>query len=78
MLVNSTGLGKTTLTAHVDEFGQIDYEGRKYFQLVVESTDPVRWHITIKMTGADIRRVLWCSCRHPFIVPKIFWHLVFK
>lgn len=78
MLVNSTGLGKTTLTAHVSDFEQVELDGRKYFQMVVDSTEPVRWHITIKMTGSDIRRVLWCCFRHAFLIPKIFWHLAFK
>lgn len=78
MFVNSTGLGKTTLTAHVADFGEVEFEGNSYFQMVVESTEPVRWHITIKMTGADIRRVLWCCFKRVFLIPKIVWHLAFR
>ena len=78
MLVNSTGLGKTTLTAHVADFEQVELEGKKYFQMVVESTNPVRWHITIKMTGSDIRQVMGCCFRHVFLIPKLMWHIAFK
>lgn len=78
MLVNSTGLGKTTLTCHVTNFKQVKIDDRKYFQMVVESTIPVRWHITINMNGSDLRQVIWHSLKNVFLIPKIVWHLAFN
>ena len=78
MLVNSTGLGKTTLEAGVKELKEVEYEDRKYLQLVIESSNPVRWHITVKMSGSDVRQFIWTGMKNVLLLPKIFWYLAFK
>ena len=58
MQVQSTGLGKTMLTAHIANL--IPNEESKEFGLTlkIEATEPVHWYITCRLTGADIRRTL--------------------
>ena len=78
MLVNSTGLGKTVLEAHMEDFSEVEVDDKKYIQVIIESTNPVRWHITARMTGADLRKVVGIVLRHIFMMPKIFWYMAFR
>ncbi len=78
MLVNSTGLGKTTLEAHVADFVTVKHEGERYVQLVIESDKPVHWHITVKMSGSDIRQVVGMTLKNIFLLPKILWYMAFR
>jgi hypothetical protein len=53
MKVNSTGLGKTTLTAHISGLKPADEPG--LLMMKIESTEPVHWFITCQMEPKDIR-----------------------
>ncbi len=56
MKVNSTGLGKTTLTAHISELAPGDESGT--MTMKIESTQPVHWFITCKMEPKDVRTAM--------------------
>jgi energy-coupling factor transporter ATP-binding protein EcfA2 len=56
MKVNSTGLGKTTLTAHISGLAPGDEPG--LLVMKIESTEPVHWYITCRMEPADIRAAM--------------------
>jgi hypothetical protein len=78
MLVQSTGLGKTVLEAHMEDFSEVEVDDQKYIQVIIQSTNPVRWHITARMTGNDIRQFVVMVFKHIFLMPKIFWYMAFK
>jgi hypothetical protein len=52
--VKSTGLGKTQLTSDIDGF-YIKEDGSSAV-MVIESTEPVHWHIECDMGGDDLRQ----------------------
>ena len=56
MKVNSTGLGKTTLTAHIS--GLVPGDEASILVMKIESTEPVHWYITCRMEPADIRAAM--------------------
>lgn len=63
MQVQSTGLGKTMLTAHMANL-EPNNEGQGFgLTLKIEATEPVHWFITCRLTGADIRRTLKLALR---------------
>lgn len=55
MRVNSTGLGKTTLTSHISALEPIKDGG---LMMKIESTKPVHWQITCRMETGDIRTAM--------------------
>jgi len=56
MKVNSTGLGSTTLTAHISGLLPADEPG--VLTMKIESTAPVHWYITCRMEPEDIRTAM--------------------
>jgi hypothetical protein len=56
MKVNSTGLGKTTLTSHISGLAPGDEPG--VLVMKIESTEPVHWYITCRMEPRDIRTAI--------------------
>jgi hypothetical protein len=56
MKVNSTGLGSTTLTAHISGLLPGDEPG--VLVMKIESTQPVHWYITCRMEPKDIRTAI--------------------
>jgi hypothetical protein len=56
MRVNSTGLGNTTLTAHISGLQPGDEPG--LLVMKIESTQPVHWYITCSMEPKDIRTAI--------------------
>jgi energy-coupling factor transporter ATP-binding protein EcfA2 len=56
MKVNSTGLGSTTLTAHIAGLLPGDESG--VLMMKIESTKPVHWYITCQMEPKDIRTAI--------------------
>jgi hypothetical protein len=56
MKVNSTGLGNTTLTAHISGLQPGDEPG--LLVMKIESTKPVHWFITCRMEPEDIRTAI--------------------
>lgn len=70
MLVQSTGLGKTVLTAN---FGglEIKEENESFpLNLKIEATEPVHWYITCQLSGEDIRGALKMAMK-PAILAKV-------
>lgn len=55
MRVNSTGLGKTTLTSHISALEPGDDGG---LMMKIESTKPVHWQITCQMETSDVRAAM--------------------
>jgi hypothetical protein len=56
MKVNSTGLGKTTLTAHIS--GLAPGDEPDLLVMKIESTEPVHWYISCRMEPSDIRTAI--------------------
>jgi hypothetical protein len=56
MKVNSTGLGSTTLTAHIAGLLPGDEPG--LLLMKIESTEPVHWYITCRMEPQDLRTAI--------------------
>jgi hypothetical protein len=56
MQVNSTGLGNTTLTAHISGLAAGEEPG--LLVMKIESTKPVHWYITCRMEPSDIRAAI--------------------
>lgn len=77
MLVQSTGLGKTVLTANFADL--IVNEDNKEFGLglKIEATEPVHWYITCHLSGADIRGALKMALK-PGIMVKVIKLLLQK
>lgn len=69
MKVKSTGLGKTQLTAHVEGF-YVKEDGSSAV-MVIESTQPVHWHIECDMGGIDLRHFAGFVLR-----PRVLFNLL--
>lgn len=54
MKVNSTGLGKTTLTARITDLAPED-GGEGGIMMRIEAVAPVHWRITARLDAADVR-----------------------
>ena len=67
MKVNSTGLGKTTLTSHISALETNEDGG---LLMKIEATQPVHWHITCQMQPSDIRAALKMALR-PSVVLRV-------
>lgn len=65
MRVNSTGLGKTTLTSHISELAPNEDGG---LSMKIEATQPVHWHITCQMDPSDVRAAMKMVLRPSVIV----------
>ena len=71
MKVNSTGLGKTTLTAHISGIGP--GEEPRGLTMKIESTEPVHWFITCRMKPGDIRTAIKMVLKPTVIFRIIRW-----
>lgn len=69
MKVNSTGLGSTTLTAHIA--GLLPAEEPGLLLMKIESTEPVHWYITCRMEPKDVRTAMKMVLR-----PAAAWRIV--
>ncbi|MHB1345662.1 MAG: hypothetical protein ACYCX3_15125, partial [Thermoleophilia bacterium] len=67
MRVNSTGLGKTTLTSHISALEPAEDGG---LRMKIESTKPVHWYITCDMEPADLRAAIKMVLR-PSVLGRI-------
>lgn len=67
MKVNSTGLGKTTLTSHISQVAPNDEGG---LLMKIEATQPVHWHITCQMDSGDVRAAIKMVLR-PSVVARV-------
>jgi hypothetical protein len=71
MLFRSTGLGKTELTAHVDEELGIKRKG-DYLVMHVATTDPVRWKIRAAISYRDLLVVIKSALKLS-IIAFVLW-----
>ncbi len=55
MRMRSTGLGETELVGEVKEITRVG----AYLVLLVNTTEPVRWHVRTGMSSGDLFKVLW-------------------
>ena len=69
MKVNSTGLGNTTLTAHISGLLPGDEPG--LLVMKIESTQPVHWYITCRMEPEDIRTAIKMVLKPAALCPDI-------
>ena len=79
MLIRSTGLGRTLLSANVAKIEKTNIvpetiepskNGKEPSRMLmtVETVDPVNWIIRIFMEPSDIRGILWMVLKHPSIL----------
>ncbi len=68
MKVQSTGLGKTVMTAQFKELLNTEFEGEKVMQMTMEATEPIHWTIKAYMEPKDIRRAILMGMK-----PSIMW-----
>jgi len=79
MLIRSTGLGRTLLSAEVAKIEAADIipstlenskngSEPKRLLMTMETVDPVNWIVRIFLEPTDLRRILWIVCLHPSLL----------
>lgn len=58
MKVQSTGLGKSVMIAHLHGLLMAEFEEEKVVQITMESTEPLHWYIQVYMEPKDVRRAV--------------------
>ena len=70
MLVHSTGLGKTVLTAQLSQL-ELNQESQDHgLTMKIEATEPVHWYITCDLGGDDIRKALKIALK-PAVMARV-------
>jgi len=68
MKVQSTGLGKSVMVAHIGGISITDFDGEKTMKMTMESTEPLHWYIQVYMEPKDVRQAVFKGLR-----PSIVW-----
>jgi hypothetical protein len=68
MKVQSTGLGKSVMLAHIKGLGITEFEDERVLQMTMESTEPLHWYIQVYMEPADVRQAILKGLK-----PKLVW-----
>lgn len=78
MLIRSTGLGRTLLSAEVAKIETTDMvpetltpsDGKEPVRMLMtmETLEPVNWQVRIFMEPSDLRHILWMVCLRPWIL----------
>ena len=68
MKVQSTGLGKSVMIAHIGGISITDFDGEKTMKMTMESTEPLHWYIQVYMEPKDVRQAVFKGLR-----PSIIW-----
>ena len=68
MKVQSTGLGKSVMIAHIGGISITDFDGEKTMKMTMESTEPLHWYIQVYMEPKDVRQAIFKGLR-----PSIIW-----
>jgi len=68
MKVQSTGLGKTVMVAHFKGLSISEFYNQKAMEMIIESTEPLHWHIKVYMEPKDVRRAVIIGMK-----PSIIW-----
>ncbi|MEN6466950.1 MAG: hypothetical protein ABFD62_17385 [Syntrophaceae bacterium] len=71
MLFRSTGLGKTELTAHIDQELGIECKG-DYLILHVATTNPVRWKIRGAINYRDLLIIIKAALKFS-VIKYLIW-----
>jgi len=58
MKVQSTGLGKTIMVAHIEELFYTEFEDKEVLQMTIEATEPVHWTIKCYMEPSDVKYLM--------------------
>lgn len=71
MKVQSTGLGKSVMLAHINGLGITEFEDEQVMQMTMESTEPLHWYIQVYMEPADVRQALFKGLK-----PSLIWKTI--
>lgn len=68
MKVQSTGLGKSVMVAHLNQLSITDFQEEKVMQMTMESTEPLHWYIQVYMEPKDVRQAVFMGLK-----PSVIW-----
>jgi hypothetical protein len=77
MKVQSTGLGKSVMLAHINDLAITAFEDEQVMQMTMESTEPLHWYIQVYMTPKDVRQAILKGLR-PVVVWKTLLAILFN
>ena len=77
MKVQSTGLGKSVMLAHINELAITAFEDEQVMQMTMESTEPLHWYIQVYMEPADVRQAILKGLK-PGLVWKTLLAILFN
>jgi hypothetical protein len=68
MKVQSTGLGKSVMVAHLNQLSITDFQKEKVMQMTMESSEPLHWYIQVYMEPKDVRQAVLMGLK-----PSVIW-----
>ena len=68
MKVQSTGLGKSVMLAHIDDLAITEFEDEQVMKMTMESTEPLHWYIQVYMEPGDVRQAILKGLN-----PRVVW-----
>ena len=68
MKVQSTGLGKSVMLAHINDLSMTLFEEESVLKMTMESTEPLHWYIQVYMEPKDVRQAILKGLK-----PKVVW-----
>ena len=68
MKVQSTGLGKSVMLAHINDLSMTSFENEPMMKMTMESTEPLHWYIQVYMEPKDVRQAILKGLK-----PKVVW-----
>ena len=77
MKVQSTGLGKSVMLAHINDLSITSFEDETVMKMTMESTEPLHWYIQVYMEPSDVRQAILKGLR-PGLVWKTLLAIMFN
>jgi hypothetical protein len=77
MKVQSTGLGKSVMLAHINDLAITAFEDEQVMKMTMESTEPLHWYIQVYMTPSDVRQAIIKGLK-PGVVWKTLLAILFN
>jgi hypothetical protein len=77
MKVQSTGLGKSVMLAHIDDLSMTTFEEERVLKMTMESTEPLHWYIQVYMEPGDVRQAILKGMK-PGVVWKTLLAILFN
>jgi hypothetical protein len=77
MKVQSTGLGKSVMLAHINDLAITEFENEQVMKMTMESTEPLHWYIQVYMEPVDIRQAIFKGLK-PRLIWKTLLAILFK